>query len=119
MNREIKFRAFDTLQGGKFEYWTLKENRFEGIFWHMIKDKSFKEVQQFTGLKDKTGKDIYEGDILASSYSRDTTGKDIVYTKQIVEYEIDHYTGVSKHELLFIEKAVIIGNIYQNPELIK
>jgi hypothetical protein len=74
--------------------------------------------RQFTGLQDKNGKDIYDGDILQSFYSRDTTGKDIVNTQEVVEYQIDEYTGEAGYELLFIERAVIIGNIYENPELL-
>jgi uncharacterized phage protein (TIGR01671 family) len=76
-------------------------------------------IMQFTGLKDKKGNDIYEGDILKSWYSRDTTGKDIVHTQETVEYEIKQYEGDAGYELLFLDKAEIIGNVYQNPELLE
>ena len=113
MNREIKFRAFDD---GQMLLMPISTNYGISRFFGLLRDDAV--LMQFTGLKDKNGKDIYEGDILVSSYSRDTTGTDIVLTKEIVEYEINQYTGEAKYELLFIERAQIIGNIYENPELI-
>lgn len=73
---------------------------------------------EFTGLKDSRNVNIYEGDIINSSYSRDTTGKDIVQTQEVVEYDINEYTGDAKYEILFIERSIVIGNIFENPELL-
>jgi uncharacterized phage protein (TIGR01671 family) len=74
---------------------------------------------EFTGLKDSNGNEIFEGDILNSSYSRDTTGTDIINTQEVVEYDINEYTGESKYEILFIERAIIIGNVFEHPELLE
>ena len=60
MSREIKFRAFDKTLFKMFEPRTLrdiaKEAPNNGVNWYQF------EMMQFTGLIDKNGKDIYEGD---------------------------------------------------------
>jgi hypothetical protein len=129
MNREIKFRAWDTLQGGKFEFWDSQSNRCDGIFWDMIKDKSFKPPQEFTGLLDHSTpkKEIYEGDIFEIVFY-DCENVVVVYGKVVkifggyhVEFkhpENDKIRYVSLFELLKSEQKVIQGNIYENPELI-
>jgi len=66
--------------------------------------------------KDKTGKEIYEGDIVKYSYSRDTTGKDIVFFNEVIEWDnVLEYSGFIIHRGMNPE---IIGNIYESPELL-
>lgn len=77
-------------------------------------------VMQFTGLHDKNGKEIYEGDIVAIPGAVSTYGKGAV-----VEYrgafgaQLDG-AGVRPWFLVNINEAdiEIIGNIYENPELL-
>jgi len=128
MTRKIKFRAWDNLQGGKFEYWNAKDNNYDGIFWEMIKNKSFEKPNQFTGTKDKKGKDIYEGDIL--KYKNETEEEKIIS----IEWDcggwwtskgdrlsnlIHNQTVIRKEQFGEESYPEIIGNIYKNPELIK
>lgn len=68
-------------------------------------------VMQFTGMKDKNGKEIYEGDIVKQVFAdQKTTG----------EVKIEASRGVVvKNVPVWIHDAEVIGNIYENPELIK
>lgn len=135
MNREIKFKG-KSISTGKWLYGCLLKNE-EGKFAvvkpfkvNMDNECSCCEVDeetigQFTGLKDKNGKEIYEGDILTSE--RKVIGwvqggvrgycYDVVY--------IDHPQGEKRWSLYgtvvndYPGKLEVIGNIYDNRELLE
>ena len=106
--RQIKFRAWDE-KNKHWKYWDIGE-LFAGnaLSWFAVLDHRTRG--QFTGLLDKNGKEIYEGDVI--EYMR--SGKK---ARRAVEW-IDMHSGypMLTTNPLDIE---IIGNIYENPELIK
>ena len=90
---------------------------------------SINTVGQFTGLIDKNGKEIYEGDILSNSFMDNKKGKNgIVSFKEhcfCVECEelfrpIGNDLGwANMNENKWYGEIEVIGNIYDNPELVE
>ena len=123
--REIKFRAWHI---GKKKMYTpvcvmfcpneLREYRiFEASDRELLGNDKHFHVMQFTGLKDANGEDIYEGDILVD----DTEG----LTYDFVEWS-DEWAGWttgnwygSKELAENARHHEVVGNVYQNPELLK
>jgi uncharacterized phage protein (TIGR01671 family) len=72
MSREIKFRAWDTenkLSDGRFIMWYQDDQCITIGDCYRIGTRDGNSLMQFTGLKDKNGKEIYEGDVIvAESY---------------------------------------------------
>ena len=122
MNRDIEFRIWADNQ---FYYKCLvgNTNNIEDNNWTcpMVWLEDKKEwvncdngiIQQYTGLKDKNGKKIFEGDILIE-YSND-----IEYW--VVSYEYGKFVGTCDNvseDLYELSDLEVIGNIYENKELL-
>lgn len=124
--RGIKFRAWDTASKQMCE-WKLCENHnvkndigemFVGPdgFTYPWEHPDLIKLE-FTGLPDKNGKDIYEADILKDP--RDKKGHIVVYHKASFGYWFDQGSGSEFFMLYrYLENMEVIGNVYQNPELL-
>ncbi len=139
--REIKFRGIDC--SGQWVYGDLIHKRHDkgAILIQDAKgigsDVDITTIGQYTGLKDKNGKEIYEGDILrCNGYPYNYDGVDnyfaeIVWADNICSfYKITRknpksiVNGIShgnwsELDEEDIESFEVIGNIHDNPELIK
>ena len=118
MNREIKFRG-KSLNTNCWVYGDLRQDKIRGkayIEYEVDPDT----VGQYTGLKDKNGKEIYEGDIIESK----RYGHIVMYDKNLagfcsanVKYPED-LCGLNQQWINECGK-VVIGNVTDNPELMK
>lgn len=133
MSREIKFRAWDTI--GK-EMAKNIHNDFGGLCTSFTKylNSDYYIVMQYTGLKDKNGKEIFEGDIVEFYFSanddidnilKKITGK-YEHTRMIdvVEFHEGTFCFVTTdkswaYARKFNKKCEIIGNIYEHGHLLE
>lgn len=120
--REIKFRVpYIQFEARGFAYYNLLDIAQGNIDYH---DLDWEKAGQYTGFKDKNGKEIYESDVVQASKS--WTSEVIQRFKSTVDLDIDIFTlkkdldtgkeldwmRLSDYEL------EVIGNIYDNPELL-
>lgn len=115
--REIKFRAWDICH--KEMIYEIDDIDFlhEEVYWKQCFAHPFQDISlmQFTGLKDKNGKEIYEGDILGGALLCGAVHWDNLRSKYVVQL-----TPEGWHDLPIIsEMKEVVGNIYENPELLK
>jgi uncharacterized phage protein (TIGR01671 family) len=134
MSRELKFRVWDNLKKewvSNKQIWRIKTDSGgygeilpPAIYWRQHPQGL--TIQQFTGLYDKNGKEIYEGDILEIPNSE--IGKNSIREKYcnvwysdftgswVVSY--NHLYSEVSHDLYHhVHDYNVIGNIFQNDNL--
>lgn len=138
MNDRFKFRMYDTNVNKMYmpndfeEVESIYECIKQQINWDLDVDYDIKFnhiedgrfFMQCTGLKDKNGKLIYEGDIVRFYFDNDEIIAVIEWDNDesrfylnTTDYFKDKY--VTDFEIVKQEEYEVIGNIYENPELLK
>lgn len=135
--REVKFRAWHKIRKEMFRVtninFDLETQEASFVFvagYPYPTPMRDMEVMQFTGLLDKNGKEIYEGDVVATGFGADYT-KGIVrigmWEMSVETYETSYtlpYYGVyldravGLEEFLLTGQMYVLGNEYENPELL-
>jgi uncharacterized phage protein (TIGR01671 family) len=112
MNREIKFRVW-SFNERIFHYFDVYEG-CSGLA------GAWSEPQQFTGLKDSNGKEIYEGDILSTYYECHKSESE-AYGFSVIKWGRTGwvYNQDRKPSDYFLGNSEVIGNIFENPDLLK
>ena len=153
--REIIFRG-KQIDDGEWVYGLLCYNTYNQLCIQPIEDFPCcvvipESISEFTGLTDKNGKKIFEGDIVAIEHTRRTTfwteipetykprrsydchwnekEDELLYKRNYaVEWKAKDArwilrNGSDQHDLrdvfMFFHKGIVIGNIHDNPELLK
>lgn len=126
MSRELKFRVYIP-DHEKFSYFELGNFDYSDKYL----DQHDYPVQQYTGLKDKNNVEIYEGDIVnfddsaiaESNYSSRGIAE-VVYTTDMTLYQspcfsLFFYKPKSGFGMSMLGDIEVIGNIFENPELLE
>ena len=104
----------------KFRAWRNKVNRFRffdiSTGFNVENADVFKSVEQFIGFQDINGNDIYEGDVLHQLDPVIWNPFAVEYSDQSASYIAG---GVISKIAIKDQELVIVGNIHENPELIK
>jgi len=119
--REIKFRAWDEsrMKGlKKNDFFSIRNDGYTSI---SLPSSNEPKLMQYTGLTDKNGVEIYEGDIVKFKWLGEYTG--------VIKYEDcgfglsynanDEQMNVAMRRFYFDKNAEVIGNIHENPELLE
>ena len=134
--REIKFRAWVRNEimvnvvsiDFNNEFITWDDNQYDRCVPpnKCYEIESFDDItlMQYTGLKDKNGKEIYEGDIV--TYKRSvgnwagkfmTTTHKIIFTEEVNAFVMEYGSSYIKLRKHWGYEYEVIGNIFENPEL--
>jgi len=117
--REIKFRAWDTIQKKMtiaFDSWFIHPETYSidcgimiGDDIHINRGISEFEIMQYTGLKDKNGVEIYEGDLFQPRYN---------HLDNYAPIEVKFKNGAFNISKYLSKECEVIGNIYENTDMI-
>jgi len=142
-NRQLKFRIWDKKNNMFIYVWYASHKRlaislnglvYSGMYDDVLPENDY-TIQQYTGLKDRDGKDIYEGDIIEHTFSKTTDDEtsihfgsklngSVSFCNHLCAYILtiisdDRHNGDTFQLMNHAPSKKIIGNVFENPELLK
>jgi uncharacterized phage protein (TIGR01671 family) len=121
MSRELKFRVWDNLKKewiSNKHIWRMRTDEHgvgeilpNTFYWKQHPDGL--TYQQYTGAKDKNGKEIYDGDILNIFWN------DSYYNDYVRWSDHEKCWNPNSPLTWMISSTEVIGNLFENPELLK
>ena len=130
--REILFRGKRTINGdwvyGDFVRGNERKSLRDSIFVYDSETQSFNDYEinpstlgQYTGLKDKNGKLIFDGDIVKTDKFSEPNKQYIIK----YDFQFGAFIGQDRYNVYFVtfdgdsDEFEVVGNIYDNPELLE
>jgi len=125
-NRLLKFRGRKP-NSKKWDYFNMNDYFLNavGMFPRFLEHKMI-NICQFTGLLDKNGKEVYEGDIiLDEEYDDDgcdiSSNLEVLYDVETAQFVVDNSYAKTRTSLVSVvnyigkDNLLVVGNIYENP----
>lgn len=127
--REIQFRgyAIEKYEGSNWFYGGICMNYDDKLAYidspgNGLVPVKWESVGQYTGLKDKNGKGIYEGDVVDTVYDGKLFTGVVIYDESELDFKAtngEENYGSNFQYLPCCDEVEVIGNIYENPDLLK
>lgn len=132
MNREYKFKAWLKKEKKMVEPLSINLEKQQILFnepsdkhWTEIRIVSFDDIEllQYTGINDRNGVEIYDGDIVIYKFQNDdlkTKKLTVFFDEEDCSFSLAHkgkpYISMEKDDIKYYK---VIGNIYENKELLE
>ena len=116
--RDIKFRAWDTNSKKMFDYSKIQDYSLEQVERLNSANDPYTKFMQYTTLKDKNGIEIYEGDIIlwyGGALKHIPIYSEVKWNREEARFSF----GCKANSAYMFYNTEVVGNIYENPDLLK